>query len=258
VTLRGFASARYLSDGSLDSSFGSGGKVYISISPNDNGAYGSCLQADGKIVMVGRNNNGAQTTYATMRLETNGALDTSFGGSGIVLTTIGSSADLGYCAAEQADQKIVVAGWSNDGGPNYISLARFLPNGAIDDVPSSPTLTPTKNLTATPTSTPTPDNITFTPTRTELVPATNVSSTHIWNPLIKSGRLAIACNFQAPTHCRLMLYSLSGQRVFSTSSFIPNGPMLWEHDISLLSSGSYTAVVEADQRTCQQRIVIIK
>ena len=39
----------------------------------------------------------------------------SFGTNGIVTTAIGSGADLGYSVAIQSDNKIVVAGYSNNG-----------------------------------------------------------------------------------------------------------------------------------------------
>jgi beta-propeller uncharacterized protein DUF5122 len=41
------------STGSLDTTFGSGGKVRTSFGNLNDGAYGAALQADGKIVAVG-------------------------------------------------------------------------------------------------------------------------------------------------------------------------------------------------------------
>ena len=48
-----FALARYNGDGSLDSSFGSGGKVTSQPSTLPSSAYAAALQPDGKIVVAG-------------------------------------------------------------------------------------------------------------------------------------------------------------------------------------------------------------
>jgi len=48
-----FALARYNNDGSLDTSFGSAGRVTTDIKGNDGRGYGMALQPDGKVVVVG-------------------------------------------------------------------------------------------------------------------------------------------------------------------------------------------------------------
>ena len=79
-----FALARYNTDGSLDTSFGSGGKV----SGNVNGlAYAVRVQADGKIVVAGDvpfpSTNGIDfSDFTVARFNANGSLDLAFGTSG--------------------------------------------------------------------------------------------------------------------------------------------------------------------------------
>src|SRR5262249_1406545 len=75
----------YNTDGSLDTTFGSGGKAIVSFAGSvGEEVRGIALQADGKIVLAGR----AWTTTtdhwdtALARLNSNGALDPSFGSGG--------------------------------------------------------------------------------------------------------------------------------------------------------------------------------
>ncbi len=77
--------------------------------------------------------NGTSFDFGLVRLQTNGALDTSFDGDGKVLTDIGvGSSDYGRALAIQTDGKIVVAGWSDAAGNNDFAVARYLANGSLD------------------------------------------------------------------------------------------------------------------------------
>ena len=94
-----FALARYDPDGSLDASFGSGGKVtsssgYSASCSNQGGDIAKAvgLQADGKIVLAGSSNFGKCSpdyyVFALARYTPDGSLDASFGGKGIVNTSV--------------------------------------------------------------------------------------------------------------------------------------------------------------------------
>jgi uncharacterized delta-60 repeat protein len=127
------AIARYNSDGTLDLSFGTGGKV---ISPNlilttDLNIKPGALQPDNKIVVVGRD---ANLDFLVERRLDNGALDTAFGTGGLVSLNIGgTSADQAKAVAVQADGKIVVAGTTNFGTVNAgLAVARFNADGSLD------------------------------------------------------------------------------------------------------------------------------
>ena len=99
--------ARYMTDGTLDTSFGGTGIVYIDIGGLADTAYDVAIQGDGKIVVAGQ--SGGQ--FLVMRFNNDGTLDTSGFGSpnGYVTTTIGTSAGV-QSVAIQSDSKIVVAG----------------------------------------------------------------------------------------------------------------------------------------------------
>ena len=78
-----FALVRYNSDGSLDTSFNSNGKVTTAVGTGTCKGEGVTLQEDGKIVVVGHSfNAGEQSCFTVLRYGVDGSLDTSFGDSG--------------------------------------------------------------------------------------------------------------------------------------------------------------------------------
>ena len=123
--------------GSLDTTFGTGGKVILQIH-NSIPVYpeGVAVQADGKIVaVVGYNDE------QLMRLNSDGSLDSTFGNAGIVRFTwsIGTSYGNVLALALQrvgADERIVVAGYSPlKIGRNFVNalhVSRFMPDGGVD------------------------------------------------------------------------------------------------------------------------------
>jgi uncharacterized delta-60 repeat protein len=125
-----FAVARYNTDGSLDSSFDSDGKVTTTIGSNAD-AYSVAIQSDGKIVVAGNTIIGGRDKIAVARYNTDGSLDSSFDSDGKVTTTIGES-DYANSVVVQSDGKIVVAGSSATGGDSNFALIRFNTDGSLD------------------------------------------------------------------------------------------------------------------------------
>lgn len=118
--------ARYEADGSLDSSFGQGGKAIGDfLVPHI--ITGIALQPDGKFILAGGTIGG----FYIARHNQDGTLDTSFGSNGRV--TNESIFGIGAFAT-QPDGKILVGGPSTDGVHNYFTytLARFNPDGSQD------------------------------------------------------------------------------------------------------------------------------
>jgi uncharacterized delta-60 repeat protein len=123
-----FALARLISDGSLDPSFGSGGKVTTDFGGVD-GAEGVALQADGKIVAAGRGNG----RFALARYNANGTLDTSFNGTGKVTTLFSGQSSSGANAlAIEASGRIIAAGSAWVNSRDEFAVARYEQNGALD------------------------------------------------------------------------------------------------------------------------------
>ncbi|MBE2283891.1 MAG: cadherin-like beta sandwich domain-containing protein [Prosthecobacter sp.] len=132
-----FALTRYTSNGTLDSSFGTGGKVTMTIGTSDESAKSVVVQSDGRILVAGFTNSGSGSgtfeDFALIRFNVNGTLDASFGNGGKVVTDIGNSSNYGNAAALQRDGKILVVGSAYTGGSNYdIAVARYNADGSLD------------------------------------------------------------------------------------------------------------------------------
>ncbi|KAF0192708.1 MAG: hypothetical protein FD165_478 [Gammaproteobacteria bacterium] len=132
-----FALARYNTDGSLDTLFDGDGIVTTDIGGSGDVALDLALQADGKIVAVGRSYDLAHfpnAILAVVRYNSDGSLDTTFDGDGKVTTTIGSSIDTANAVAIQGDGRIVAAGSrinAGNGAPDMVVL-RYLTTGGLD------------------------------------------------------------------------------------------------------------------------------
>ena len=126
-----FALARYNSDGSLDTSFDSDGKVLTDFGGNSDTGTAMDLQMDGKIIVAGYSSNNVNTDFGLARYHSDGSLDTSFGTDGRAATDL-ASAYYAQDAAIQQDGKIVVAGTTFNGMDNDFALARFHPDGSLD------------------------------------------------------------------------------------------------------------------------------
>lgn len=128
-----FALARYHADGTLDTSFGTGGRVTTTFGNGDDKAYALLLQADGKIVLAGGSNQGATgNDFALARYLPDGSLDAGFGNGGKVLTAIGagSKSETAYALTLQAVNgatRLVAAGGEGD----FIAAA-YRADGTLD------------------------------------------------------------------------------------------------------------------------------
>lgn len=127
-----FALARYLEDGSLDLSFGSGGLVTTDFAGAMDRSTDAALQNDGKLVVVGDSDAGTGADFALARYHPNGSLDGSFGSGGLVTTDITGAQSVDHASALtlQPDGKILVGGSS--GLSEDFVVARYDSDGALD------------------------------------------------------------------------------------------------------------------------------
>jgi uncharacterized delta-60 repeat protein len=128
-----FALVRYNSDGSLDSSFGAGGKVTTDFNNALDQAAAIGLQSDGKIVLAGFATTSTQH-MALARYNTNGTLDTSFGSGGKVVNDFSGTRDAASSLAIQVDGRIVIGGFTIDPLTSFFvfALARYNTDGSLD------------------------------------------------------------------------------------------------------------------------------
>src|SRR5213593_408962 len=128
-----FAVVRYNTNGSLDATFGAGGKVTTSIGSDEDDAYALALQPDGKLVAAGVTLNGFRWDFALVRYNANGSLDTTFGTGGTVITSMGTDGTGASALVLQPDGKLVAAGTTtNDGSAYDFTLVRYNANGSLD------------------------------------------------------------------------------------------------------------------------------
>ena len=130
------ALVRYDTAGALDPTFGSGGVASMSLGAAISAAYGAALQADDKIIVVGRVVAASTSDEFVARFDTSGALDASFGTGGVVILDFGGRGDGGHAVIVQPDGYIVVAGTSFN-GPLFLdgavaTLTRLDPSGTPD------------------------------------------------------------------------------------------------------------------------------
>jgi uncharacterized delta-60 repeat protein len=138
---RDFGLVRYNTNGTLDSTFGTHGKVVTDIaSESGDFCYELLLRpvpfsltgeeqiiAAGNRYLSSNNSSGVMVCY-----QSDGLLNPSFGVGGIVLTNF-STYDHIYCVVRQADGKIISAGSSYDQNyPPQFTLARYNSNGTLD------------------------------------------------------------------------------------------------------------------------------
>jgi uncharacterized delta-60 repeat protein len=126
-----FGLVRYEMDGSLDSSFGSSGKILTPIGGSASANGLAIRPVDGRIIAVGSTSNGPVRTWALARYDATGALDASFGSGGIVTTAFGTVDDAANAVALQADDEIIVGGYTNNGTNFDFALARYDGAGGV-------------------------------------------------------------------------------------------------------------------------------
>jgi len=121
---------RFNPNGTLDTSFGEGGKVFAAISPLLDKANAVALAPDGRIVVAGFTRTPGTTTefdFFIARFTASGGFDADFGINGVTTINQGST-DGFYAVAVQSDGKIVAAGSTS----NRAAVARFNSNGSLD------------------------------------------------------------------------------------------------------------------------------
>jgi uncharacterized delta-60 repeat protein len=137
ATFYDFAAVRYLSNGTIDTSFGIGGKLNTDFGDqNFDRARSAALQADGRIVAAGFaiSQGGGVQNFAVARYTSNGVLDTTFSRDGKTQIDFGSCCQSATKILLQSDGKIVtVGGSSGESSDDDFLLARLTSRGQLDN-----------------------------------------------------------------------------------------------------------------------------
>ncbi len=123
------AIARLNTNGDLDPSFGYNGKLKLYSQMLVNAI---AIQPDGKILIAGDSSNSVTTSFALLRLKSNGDIDSSFGNYGKVYTDFHGSDDEEKSVALQQDGKILAGGLTIRNGLYCFAIARYNTNGTLD------------------------------------------------------------------------------------------------------------------------------
>ncbi len=132
--------------GMLDASFGAGeddgtpaGVVATSLGNGDDMAEDLSVDADGHVVVVGNRHNGESNDIVLVRYTTDGSFDAGFGvgeddgtPNGVVNISLGDGNDFGTAVAQQADGKVVVAGYHEEGSSTNMVVLRVNADGTLD------------------------------------------------------------------------------------------------------------------------------
>jgi uncharacterized delta-60 repeat protein len=134
-----FALARYNASGTLDASFGKGGKVVFDFFGSFDQANAAVLQPDGKIIVVGSasyDSLNQDIGFALARFNTDGSTDFGFGAGGKQITDFFGAGAQANGVVLQPDGKFVVAGTASDSATrpvaSDIALARYNSDGTLD------------------------------------------------------------------------------------------------------------------------------
>jgi uncharacterized delta-60 repeat protein len=132
-----FTIVRYNLNGSIDTAFGEDGIVKTHVGTSANSLRALTVQDNGKIVAGGSHYNGTDYDITIIRYNPDGTLDDTFGQNGIVTTDVNGNSEVIYSLAVQSVEggvdKIVAAGYNTNGGNYEWVLARYNPNGFLDN-----------------------------------------------------------------------------------------------------------------------------
>lgn len=147
-TLALLAGIAWAADGAgmLDASFGAGeedgtpaGVVATSLGNGDDMAEDLAVGADGSVVVVGNRHNGQSNDIVLVRYTNDGAFDAVFGvgeddgtPNGVVNISLGEGNDFGTAVAAQADGKLLVAGYHEEGASTNMVVLRVNTDGTLD------------------------------------------------------------------------------------------------------------------------------
>ena len=122
-----FAVARFLKNGTLDTSFDGDGWKTTDLEGFDESAFAVSVQPDGKVLAAGTSANpDFSLDFALVRYNVDGTDDLTFGALGRVITDFAGRSDGARGIALQPDGKIVLAGSAVIGSNPDFALARYV------------------------------------------------------------------------------------------------------------------------------------
>lgn len=122
---------RVLPTGTMDMSFGSGGRSSVQIGFSDARARHLAVQPDGKVVLVGYESSGFGRDGVLVRFLPNGTLDASFSGDGIMLLAEFDDLDQLDAVALMDDGSIIAGGYAEVNNDDRALIIKVSPIGTL-------------------------------------------------------------------------------------------------------------------------------
>ena len=126
-----FIAARFTTDGKLDKTFGNKGVTITDAGSETDALASVAIQSNGKIVAGGQTSRNGINQFALIRYTKDGAVDSSYGSQGLVITNFGNASNINSIALT-TDNKVVAVGNYNNGSASDFAIARYLKTGALD------------------------------------------------------------------------------------------------------------------------------
>lgn len=131
-----FEVVRYESNGGPDATFGSGGKVTVDVRGTDDREGVISLAPGGKVVLTGSTKETVALTgrydVAVVRLDPDGAIDTTFATAGKFISSFGSGTQRASDVAVDATGRIYIGGWLGGSNPDDFAALRLTASGLLD------------------------------------------------------------------------------------------------------------------------------
>lgn len=130
---RSMIMARYMPDGTLDVNFSDDGLFELSSTYGEGEAWQVALQANGRILVAGKEGTGIGFEMALIRLTVSGELDNTFGMDGRAAISLPADQSVAWAMAVLPDGAILIGGWElEDFSPSYRTVVKISPQGFMD------------------------------------------------------------------------------------------------------------------------------
>jgi uncharacterized delta-60 repeat protein len=127
-----FSVVRYNADGTPDTGFGETGIVNTIVGLGNAAAFAVAQQEDGALIVAGRSFNITDDDFTLVRFTPSGVLDTSFNGTGTVVTPVDFADDGAFAVVQDSSETVTAAGFSSISGTDNFALVRYNLNGTLD------------------------------------------------------------------------------------------------------------------------------
>ena len=223
-----WALLRYNGDGSLDGTFGTGGKTITSFGTGFDVPLGCIVAGDGRIFLSGWAEGASNFDFAMALYTSTGILDNTFGIGGKLTLPIGSGDDMAFGSALQGDGKIVITGQSYNGTDLDFALIRVkIPAGTA--ILKAPAVVGSLQMKVAP------------------------NPVHGWMS-IRCQAMAVGAGIAPELH----VFDLSGRMVATLSGDSRESNVMYSWNTAGIPAGMYMAQIKIGEKMVQKKIMLVR